>query len=181
MMYLLRLLLLLQIMGLFFTIACAHTWIQVELHHISIAIPLLLYTIFAQAFIMFYLIGVSRLCANVYELLVQERDLGTLFEAPPQDLTPYREKSLQYARDTKIYKSKAIPWTGMILLLGALGFLMGGAADTGVVEVSVHSGLIYGLVMASLIGFYKQWRMLGLSHKRLRRLKRLFGMSDQVM
>ena len=55
-----------MVLGIGLTVALAHGFQIVEHSHIQVAIPAFLYTIFAQAFVMFYFIGVSRLVANDY-------------------------------------------------------------------------------------------------------------------
>ncbi len=69
----------------------------------------------------------------------------------------------------------------LMLVLGSIGFLLGGAHDTGLVVKTVHSGVIYGFMAAMLIGFVRQWIYLGKSHILLRELKSTFGMSDDAM
>ncbi len=54
--YLLRGLVLIMFLSVNLTIAVAHDWVNIGLSHIQIAIPTFLYTIFAQAFAMFYFI-----------------------------------------------------------------------------------------------------------------------------
>ena len=68
-----------------------------------------------------------------------------------------------------------------MLVLGSIGFLLGGAHDTGMVVKTVHSGVIYGFIAAMLIGFVRQWIYLGKSHILLRDMKGLFGMSRDAM
>jgi uncharacterized membrane-anchored protein len=83
--------------------------------------------------------------------------------------------------DTTLSKRKTIPWTMMMLTLGMLAFLLGGAHDTGLVEKIIHSGVVYGFLAAMLIGFYKQWNYLGKNHLLLRNLKSLFSLPDNQM
>lgn len=149
--------------------------------HIQLAIPTFLYTIFAQAFVMFYFVGVSRLVGNIYLILDQKTNLKELFENPPEDLSPYLEKSKQFVRDTDKSKRQTIPWTMLILVLGMIAFLLGGAHDTGMVSMHVHSGVVYGFIMALAIGFVKQWQYLGKTHRLLRKVKTLFSLPDAQM
>jgi hypothetical protein len=69
----------------------------------------------------------------------------------------------------------------LMLILGTLAFLLGGAHDTGVVQKTVHSGVAYGFIVAMIIGFGRQWHYLKKSHLLLRELKTLFGLSSDSM
>jgi hypothetical protein len=69
----------------------------------------------------------------------------------------------------------------LMLVLGSIGFLLGGAYDTGLVSRVIHSGVVYGFTAAMLIGFVRQWYYLGKSHLLLREMKALFGMSNDAM
>jgi hypothetical protein len=149
--------------------------------HIHIAIPAFIYTIFAQAFVMFYFIGVSRLIDNVYLILSSGRNLQELFEEPPADLAPYLTKVKKFVYDSTLAKRKTIPWTMLMLVLGMAAFLLGGAYDTGLVAMTTHSGVVYGFLVAMLIGFFRQWYYLGQSHKLLRKVKTLFQIPDGQM
>ena len=93
--YLLRILIVLMILGIFLTVGLAFKVITLSLGHIQVAIPTFIYTIFAQAFVMFYFIGVSRLTNNVYLVLHEQKNLKELFDDPPEDLTPYKKKVFQ--------------------------------------------------------------------------------------
>ena len=44
---------------------------------------------------------------------------------------------------------------------GTLGFLLGEAHDTGLVSKTTHSGVVYGFLAATGIGFARQWYYLG--------------------
>ena len=179
--YLLRTLNLLMMIGILLTIGTAFGLINFSLSHIQLAIPVFIYTIFAQAFVMFYFIGVSRLTDNVYFILNSEKNLSELFDDPPSDLMPYKKKVFQFSQEATRGKRQTIPWTMLILTLGTLGFLLGGAHDTGLVSKTTHSGVVYGFLAATIIGFIRQWYYLGKSHILLRKLKTQFSLPDDAM
>jgi Na+/proline symporter len=179
--YLLRTLLLLMIVAVGLTVSTALGWINLKYTHIELAIPTIFYTIFAEAFVMFYFIGVSRLCGNVQEVLYSEKNLNELFDEAPSDLDPYKKKVEKYVHASTLSKRQTIPWTMLMLTLGIIGFLLGPAHHTGLVRKVVHSGVIYGFIMAMLIGFFRQWIYLGKNHRLLREMKALFSISDNAM
>jgi hypothetical protein len=179
--YLLRTLISLMLLGIGITTLTALGKLELSLSHIQIAIPAFIYLIFAQAFVMFYFIGVSRLITNIWNVLHSEGNLAELFDEPPKDLGPYVKKVRKYVFDSTLAKRQTIPWTMMMLVLGTIGFLLGGAHDTGMVRKIIHSGVIYGFIAAMLIGFFKQWSYLGKTHRLLREVKILFSMSDNSM
>jgi len=179
--YLLRALIVIMLSAICLTVIVALNWIELEFSHIQLAIPAFIYTIFAQAFVMFYFIGVSRLVNNVYNVLHSEKNLNELFDQPPSDLAPYIKKTKRHVHESTLSKRQTIPWTMLILTLGTIGFLLGGAHDTGMVTKIIHSGTIYGFLVALFIGFFKQWSHLGKSHKLLRDLKNLYGLSNDAM
>jgi len=90
--YLLRALIVLMFTSILLTALLALKVIHLPLSHIQVAIPAFIYTIFAQAFVMFYFIGVSRLTNNVFSIVNSGTNLEELFETPPSDLAPYIEK-----------------------------------------------------------------------------------------
>ncbi len=163
------------------TACTALGFIDMPLGHIRLAIPAFLYTIFAQAFVMFYFIGVSRLSQNVSNILQSGTNLKELFDDPPADLTPYIKKVDKFVYDSTLAKRQTIPWTMLMLILGMAAFLLGGAHDTGLVDKTVHSGVVYGFIVAMTIGFVRQWIHLGRAHKLLRKLKALFSIPDGQM
>ena len=110
-----------------------------------------------------------------------EGNLGELFEEAPTDLEPYKKKVKKYVYQTSLSKRQTIPWTMLMLILGTLAFLLGGAHDTGLVRKIVHSGVVYGFLAATIIGFVRQWYYLGKSHKLLREMKALFSIPDGQM
>lgn len=179
--YLLRSLLLLMVASILLTAMLALKWIKLEYSHIQLAIPAFIYTIFAQAFVMFYFIGVSRLTNNVYQIITSGTNLHELFDNPPDDLTPYIEKTKKFVEESDRCKRQTIPWTILMLVLGMIAFLLGGAHDTGLVQKTTHSGVVLGFIIAMLIGFFRQWHYLGKSHTLLRKLKTLYGISDAAM
>lgn len=179
--YLLRTLLLIMLAALILTIGTAHGFWSIGFSHIELAIPTFIFTLFVQAFVMFYFIGVNRLTENVYNALGSPESLHELFDHPPEDLAPYKEKTIQFVRQTQTAKRQTLSWTLLIIVLGTLGFLLGGAHDTGLVAKTVHSGVIYGFSLAVLIGFARQWFYLGKTHLYLRQLKGLFSISDDAM
>jgi hypothetical protein len=81
---------------------------------------------------------------------------------------------------TGLCKRQTIPWTALILVLGIIAFLFGGAFHTGQVSRMVHVGLILGFASIHF-GFYKQWTYLGRANKYLRELKELFNISNNAM
>lgn len=179
--YLLRFLILLMVLGISLTTSVAFHWIDINFGHIHLAIVAFLYTIFAQAFVMFYFIGVSRLMNNVYEILNTETNLKELFEEPPADIAPYKKKVIKFVQDADRCKRQTIPWTMLMLIIGSIAFLLGGAHDTGLVSKTVHSGVVYGFLMAMFIGFFRQWHYLKVGHVSLRKVKTLFEIPDGQM
>jgi hypothetical protein len=179
--YLLRSLITLMILGITFTALLALKVFHLPFNHIQLAIPTFIYTIFAQAFVMFYFIGVARLTTNVFIIVNSNTNLNELFDTPPEDLTPYIEKTKKFVEDADRCKRQTIPWTILMLILGMIAFLLGGAHDTGLVLKTTHSGVVLGFFIAMTIGFFRQWYYLGKSHKLLRQLKALYGMADGQM
>jgi accessory gene regulator protein AgrB len=179
--YLLRTLLFLMMVSILLTVSTAFGWLKFELGHIQMAIPAFLYTIFIQAFVMFYFIGVARLTKNIYSILSTEGNLEELFEQAPADLTPYKEKVVKFSQDADRCKRQTIPWTMLMLILGMIAFLLGGAHDTGMVAKTTHSGVVFGFIASMCIGFVRQWYYLGKSHTLLRQLKTLFSIPDGQM
>lgn len=179
--YLLRSLLIVMVAGVLLTASLALDWLTLPQSHIQVAIPSFIFLIFIQAFVMFYFIGVARLVENVWNVLQSEKNLDELFDQAPSDLEPYKKKVARFVHESSLCKRQTIPWTMLMLVLGSIGFLLGGAHDTGLVAKTVHSGVIYGFMAAMLIGFVRQWIYLGKSHVLLRELKSTFGMSDDAM
>jgi len=179
--YLLRFLLVIMVFGIFTTASVALGWLSIDFGHIQLAIPTFMFTIFIQAFVMFYFIGVARLVENVWNALHSEGNLNELFDNPPQDLEPYKKKVARFVHESQLSKRQTIPWTMLMLILGTIAFLLGGAHDTGMVEKVTHSGVAYGFIGAMMIGFFRQWFYLGKSHVLLGDLKALFGISRDAM
>jgi ABC-type multidrug transport system fused ATPase/permease subunit len=179
--YLLRSLLILMISGLALTTLMAHQMITLPLSHIEVSIPAFIFAIFAQAFVMFYFIGVARLVDNVHRILQSGENLKELFDKAPEDLTPYQKKVNQFHYESKLCKRQTIPWTILMLVLGMIAFLLGGAHDTQLVSKATHSGVVYGFLVAAMIGFFRQWVYLGKTHLLLRKLKTLFQIPDGQM
>lgn len=178
--YLLRILILLMVVGISLTATVALGWANIGYSHIQLALVSFIYTIFAQAFVMFYFIGVDRLMKNVYTVL-QEGNLGELFDNPPKDLEPYKKKTYKFAMDSERCKRQTIPWTMLMLVLGSIAFLLGGAHDTNLVPKVVHSGVVYGFMVAMFIGFFRQWYYLKVSYIALRKVKALYEIPDGQM
>jgi hypothetical protein len=170
-----------MVMGIALTVSIALDWVTLSLGHIEVAIPSFIYTIFAQAFVMFYFIGVSRLVDNVDAILSTETNLNELFENPPEDLEPYAKKVKQFVHESTVAKRQTIPWTMLMLILGMIAFLLGGAHDTNLVSKTTHSGVVYGFLVAMIIGFFRQWYYLGKAHILLRKIKGLFEIPDGQM
>ena len=179
--HLLRFLLVVMIGGIALTVSVALGWVTLSMGHIHLAIPTFMYVVFIQAFVMFYFIGVNRLVENVWNALNSEGNLNELFEVPPADLEPYKKKVARYVHEAQLSKRQTIPWTILMLILGTIAFLLGGAHDTGMVRKVVHSGVAYGFLAAMMIGFVRQWYYLGKSHILLGEMKGLFGMSRDAM
>ncbi|MGB0452756.1 MAG: hypothetical protein ACPGJV_03505 [Bacteriovoracaceae bacterium] len=181
--YLLRALILLMVVGIALTVLTAFGMIDLGMGHISIAIPSFIYVIFAQAFVMFYFIGVARLTNNVDFILKSENkeNLKELFEDPPEDLGPYLKKLNQFVHEANTAKRQTVPWGGLMVVLGMIAFLLGGAHDTNLVAMTTHSGVVYGFLVAMFIGFFRQWYYLGKAHRLLRKLKTLFSIPDAQM
>ncbi len=179
--HLLRFLLLVMVVGIALTAFVALGWIDINFGHIQLSIPTFMYVIFIQAFVMFYFIGVARLVENVWGALNSPDNLSELFDDPPADLEPYKKKVGRYVHESQLSKRQTIPWTILMLVLGTIAFLLGGAHDTGLVRKIVHSGVAYGFIAAMLIGFVRQWYYLGKSHVLLGEMKGLFGISRDAM
>jgi hypothetical protein len=179
--YFLRFLILVMLLALTLTGLTAKGLIHLSVGHIQLAIPVFLFMIFVQAFVMFYFIGVARLVENIHRLLSQKKNLEELFEQPPADLKPYLKKVKQFHYDSTVGKRQTIPWTMLMLTLGTMAFLLGGAHDTGMVSRTIHVGVVYGFFAATVIGFSRQWYFLGKGHKLLRELKKTFSLADQSM
>jgi hypothetical protein len=179
--YLLRFLLLVMVLAILLTTSVALGWLNVGMGHIQLAIPSFMYVIFIQAFVMFYFIGVSRLVENVWNALNSQGNLNELFDEIPNDLEPYKKKVSRYVHESQLSKRQTVPWTMLMLVLGTIAFLLGGAHDTGMVTKVVHSGVAYGFIVAMGIGFLRQWIYLGKSHILLGEIKALFGMSRDAM
>lgn len=179
--YLLRALILLMIAALAVTVLTAFGKIDLGYGHIELAIPAFLYCIFAQAFVMFYFIGTSRMINNVWNVLHSEGNLDELFDKRPDDLEPYIKETRKFVQQSTRSKRQTIPWTMLMLVLGTVAFLLGGAHDTGLVEKTTHVGLVYGFLGASLIGFFRQWFYLGKTHVLLRKIKGLYEIPDDSM
>lgn len=179
--YLLRFLLVVMFAGVILTISVALGWVNIDLGHIRLAIPAFMYVIFIQAFVMFYFIGVARLVENVWNALHSEANLSELFDEAPADLEPYKKKVARYVHESQLSKRQTIPWTMLMLILGTIAFLLGGAHDTGLVTKVVHSGVAYGFLVSMIIGFARQWYYLGKSHHLLGEMKGLFGISRDAM
>lgn len=179
--YLLRTLIILMMLGIGLTILAAHDIAYGDFGHIKIAIPAFIYTIFAQAFVMFYFIGVARFVQNIYTLLNTGKNLDELFDEAPEDLTPYITSVSRLNYAASLGKRQTVPWSILILVLGMIAFLLGGAHDTGVVSKVIHSGVVYGFTCVSIIGFLKQWKYLGKANTTLRKIKGLFQIPDGSM
>lgn len=179
--HLLRFLLVIMVAGICLTTSVALGWLDIGFGHIHLAIPTFMYVIFIQAFVMFYFIGVARLVENVWNALNSEANLSELFDEAPADLEPYKKKVARYIHESQLSKRQTIPWTMLMLILGTIAFLLGGAHDTGMVRKVVHSGVAYGFFASMLIGFVRQWYYLGKSHILLGEMKALFGMSRDAM
>ncbi len=179
--YLLRFLLIVMVLGICLTTSVALGWLDIDFGHIRLAIPTFIYVIFIQAFVMFYFIGVARLVENVWNALHSEANLNELFDSPPADIEPYKKKVARYVHESQLSKRQTIPWTMLMLVLGTLAFLLGGAHDTALVSKVVHSGVAYGFIASMAIGFGRQWYYLGKSHNLLGEMKALFGISRDAM
>ncbi len=179
--YLLRFLIILMVLGILLTALSALKFVILPYGHIQLAIPAFLYTIFIQAFVMFYFIGVARLANNVFTVITSETNLHELFENVPSDLGPYIKDTKKFFQDAERCKRQTIPWTILMLVLGMIAFLLGGAHDTGLVSKTVHSGVVLGFIVAMIIGFFRQWYYLGKSHILLRKLKALYQIPDGQM
>ena len=158
-------------------------WISTSstLQHIQFALASFIYTIFAQAFVMFYFIGISRLTENVYRCLQENGHLDELFDDPPEDIAPYKKKAYQFLLDSRRFKRQTIPWSILMLTLGSIAFLLGGAHHTGMAAKTTHAGVVYGFLAAMLIGFFRQWYYLGKGNLLLRKLKALFQIPEAQM
>ncbi len=180
--YLLRILNVLMIIGLIIVFLSAIGIDTLpEQNHLGLAIPYFIFAIFVQAFTMFYFIGVGRFTKNIYEIISTGQRLDELFEEVPENFKKYEDKTKKFFFDSETFKRQTIPWTMLMLTLGTLAFLLGGAHDTGLVKKYIHSGVSYGFAAASAIGFVRQWVYLGKAHIHLRRIKALFMIDDNSM
>ena len=177
--YLLRVLIVLMMLSVLGTTASAMGWINLGFGHIELAIPTFIYCIFAQAFVMFYFIGASRLIDNIWQVLHAEGE--NALQIPIQNRESYIKKTKKFVQESARCKRQTIPWTMLMLLLGMLAFLLGGAHDTGLVEKAIHVGPVYGFIAASTIGFFRQWHYLGRTHRLLRKVKSLYQIPDAQM
>lgn len=179
--YLLRGLNVGMIIAITITTLTALGLMELSLGHISVAIPSYIYTIFAQAFIMFYFLGVAKLTNNVMYIIKSKTNLDEIFEEAPDDLAPYEKKLNQFVHEANTAKRQTVPWSIMMVVLGMIAFLLGGAHDTNIVSKTTHSGVVYGFIVAMTIGFVRQWYYLGKAHILLRKLKALFSIPDAQM
>ena len=180
--YLLRTLILLMMLSILLVVSSAMELVDVGFGHIHLAIPVFLYCIFAQAFVMFYFIGVSRLIRNIWGLLQEGGGTEGLFpSSPPEDLSPYLKKTKKFLQESTRCQRQTIPWTMLMLTLGTLAFLFGAAHDTGMAAKATHVGLVYGFIGAGTIGFFRQWHYLGKAHSLLRKIKALYRLPDGSM
>lgn len=184
--YLLRALLSIMAVGLALVTLQAHGLLSFPLlGHIPLAIFTFLYTIFTQAFVMFYFIGTSRLVQNVCQALELELELELEKELENEghgtSLRAAKRTAANLGHQATVGKRQTIPWSMLMLTLGSLAFLLGGAYDTGLVEKTTHSGVAYGFFAAMVIGCVRQWHFLGKNHLLLRKLKGLFGIPDGSM
>jgi hypothetical protein len=180
--FLLRVLNILMILGLGVVFLTAKGIIDFDgQNHLGLAIPYFIFAIFVQAFTMFYFIGVGRFTKNIYEIISTGQRLDELFEEVPENFKKYEEKVKKFFFDSETFKRQTIPWTMLMLTLGTIAFLLGGAHDTGLVAKHIHSGVSYGFAGASLIGFLRQWIYLGKAHLHLRKIKSLFMIDHNSM
>lgn len=179
--HLLRALIFFMLLGITLTMLSAFGVVPTSLGHIRLAIPAFLFVIFVQAFVMFFFIGSARLVKNILIILSRKDQLEELFETPPQDLSPYLKKVSQMDHQATLCKRQTVPWSILMIILGSMAFLLGGAHDTGMVSKKIHVGLVYGFTAALLIGVVKQWIYLGRCHRLLREIKELFHIPDASM
>lgn len=179
--YLLRGIIFINLVGIFVTALKGFNLINISLNHIQLALFSFTFLIFAEAFVMFYFIGVSRFVNNIAGILGTETNLDELFDQPPQDLTPYSKETAQHQIQTTLYKRKVIAWTMLTIILGMLAFFLGAAFDTGHVDRTIHSGVVYGFAVALLISSFHQWKFLKKNHLILRKIKALFSIPDHTM
>ena len=178
--YLLRALISLMVLGMGLTVATALDFVKLPWNHISLSIAAFLHTVFAQAFVIFYFIGVHRLLVKITTLL-HSGNRSELFASPPPSIAPYIKKTDKLRQDAHLCKRQTLPWGFLMLALGSLAFLLGGAHDTGLVARTTHAGVAYGFTTAMLIGFFRQWRYLKKAHLILRKIKKLYQIPDAQM
>jgi len=94
-----------MVSGILLTAGVALGWFPIQFGHIQLAIPTFLFTIFIQAFVMFYFIGVARLVENVWNALNSEANLSELFDSPPSDLEPYKKKVARFVHEAQLSKA----------------------------------------------------------------------------
>lgn len=155
--------------------------IFVNYSHIILALTSFIYFIFAEAFILFYLIGVGRMVENIKEKLAKG-DLSDLVEEGQEvDLVLYRKKMVIFEQKIKNIKSRNVPWTILTLFLGSICFLSGGAFDTALIERTTHLGLGIGFGVSLLISYF--WHTTGIiqADRLLSNLKEIFSLSRNSM
>jgi hypothetical protein len=176
--YTLRALIVFMIASIIFTALIALKVVTVPFSHIQVAIPAFICTLFIQTFVMFYFIGVARFAVNIYNTVSGDVSLSDIFETPPEDFGPYLVQTKKFVDDAERCKRQTVPWTILMLILGMIAFLLGGAHDTGLVEKTTHSGVVLGFFIAMSIGFFRQWYYLGKSHILVKKLKALYDIPD---
>ena len=86
-----------MLIGLVIVLRSAHGSLVIDgMDHLRLAIPYFIFTIFTQAFIMFYFIGVSKFTLNIWNILNSREKLEDLFDDPPSDLSPYMGKTKKF-------------------------------------------------------------------------------------
>jgi hypothetical protein len=142
--------------------------------HIPFAIIVFIFTIFTQAFVMFYFIGVARFLDNLHNEINASENPETVKSTWIKALERYRHNST-------INKRKVIPWTMLTLVLGMIAFFMGGAHDSGITDKYIHVGTVYGFLVSLLLSAFFQWNYLGKNHEILRIIKTGFEIEDHQM
>ncbi len=163
--YLLRTLILLSIIGIIVTALMALKFIDFNMNHISLSIPVFLLTILSQSLVMFYFIGIKKFINNIHSIIMDNKNPSNIFEndQPLEVIEKYRKTTTHFLQSADISKRKVIPWTILIIILGMLAFFLGAAHDNNIVSRHIHSGVVYGFIVALAIGFFQEWKHLGIN------------------
>lgn len=174
--YVLRTLILISTLGIITTMLIALKFIEFDMNHITLALPTFLLTIFSQSLVMFYFIGIKKFVNNIHLIINDNKNPSDIFEneQPLEVIEKYRKTTIHFLKSADLSKRKVIPWTILIIILGMLAFFLGAAHDNNMVSRHIHSGVVYGFIVAMTIGFYKEWKHLGMNRILLVKVRATF-------